>query len=848
MTTYRSTLFPLGADIFPPTLSFQPANGSVDLSVGVQPTLTFSEDIRLISDAPIANADIPLLVELRLDDAAGSLVAINNSFITGNIFTIVPDAPLANGQTYYLALKENVVEDLFDNAIATLQAISFTTISPQTEFMPGDIVPVAYRMNAAGAEDEVALLTFVNILPGTQIRMTDAKYTDNVQPQCPGGIVWTSPNQIIPAGTVISIQNDAGLASQGTVTGSTFGLSSSGDQFIVYTGTAGSPEHITALSSNAWVVGPHTACGGSLSKLPPTLADGISSINLSTAPGNTAGNTVNGYYAGPQTGTIQELRAAILDPANWNGIGAGTPSQIWPSWSFPGPPQVVEATVLSSTTIQLVFNHGLDETSASDLAHYTGIADLASASPSSNGSLADTVLLSYSTPFVVGNTYTLTVSNVVDDLGLEMVGTYEFTFTYITHIAFASRFISVSENGGSVSIELQVENPSPGATVDLVLKGGVFSTASSGDITLAPVTTLDLSGSLSISIDIPVVDDMEEEQDEYFVLALENAIGVVLEGNPFFTVYIRDNDRKAPEASREIELEFVSRYTVPNPSEEAGLAEIVAYDPASQHLFAISTGLKAFDIIDFSNPAMPAQIQQVDVSTYGGGITSIAVKNGLVAVCVPGINNEQENGAVVFFDADGVFQNTVSVGALPDMIVFSPDGNLVLTANEGQPNDAYTIDPEGSVSVIDISGGTAGLSQANVTTVDFSAFNSQVAALKAAGVRFLFEASSAAQDFEPEYVTISPDGLKAWVTLQENNAIAELDLVNLSFTGIWPLGTKDYNAFGNGLDLSDQSGQVHIANYPVKGFYLPDALANYSAGGTTYLVSANEGDEKNTLL
>ncbi|MBK6901756.1 MAG: hypothetical protein IPH04_02785 [Saprospirales bacterium] len=287
---------------------------------------------------------------------------------------------------------------------------------------------------------------------------------------------------------------------------------------------------------------------------------------------------------------------------------------------------------------------------------------------------------------------------------------------------------------------------------------------------------------------------------------------------------------------------------MPNPSEEAGLAEIVAYDPASQHLFAISTGLKAFDIIDFSNPAMPAQIQQVDVSTYGGGITSIAVKNGLVAVCVPGINNEQENGAVVFFDADGVFQNTVSVGALPDMIVFSPDGNLVLTANEGQPNDAYTIDPEGSVSVIDISGGLAGLSQANVTTVDFSAFNSQVAALKAAGVRFLFEASSAAQDFEPEYVTTSPDGLKAWVTLQENNAIAELDLVNLSFTGIWPLGTKDYNAFGNGLDLSDQSGQVHIANYPVKASICPTPWPTIQPVARPIWFLPMKATKKNTLL
>ncbi|NUO00805.1 MAG: esterase-like activity of phytase family protein, partial [Saprospiraceae bacterium] len=326
--------------------------------------------------------------------------------------------------------------------------------------------------------------------------------------------------------------------------------------------------------------------------------------------------------------------------------------------------------------------------------------------------------------------------------------------------------------------------------------------------------------------------------------ALENLNGAVVTGNPFFTLYIRDNDRQAPSATKAVELEFVSRYTVANPNNAEGLAEIVAYDPGSKRLFTISTGLKAFDIVDFSNPSAPALIQQIDVSAYGGGITSIAVKNGVVAVCVPGISSEQENGSVVFFNTDGIFQNMVTVGALPDMITFTPDGQLVLTANEGQPNEAYTIDPEGSVSIIDLSGGIAGLTQDQVVTADFSAFNSQETELRAAGVRKLFVASTLAQDVEPEYITIAPDGSKAWVTLQENNAVAELDLTTKTFATIRPLGTKDHKAFGKGLDVSDQSGVIHIANYPLKGFYLPDAIGNYTVGNTTYLVTANEGDEK----
>lgn len=115
-----------------------------------------------------------------------------------------------------------------------------------------------------------------------------------------------------------------------------------------------------------------------------------------------------------------------------------------------------------------------------------------------------------------------------------------------------------------------------------------------------------------------------------------------------------------------------------------------------------------------------------------GGITSVAVRNRVVAIASPNAN-EQLDGTVIFMDISGNVLNQVAVGALPDMITFTPDGTKVLTANEGQPNDAYTVDPEGTVSIIDISGGIAGLTQANVTTLDFTAFNTQEAALKASG-------------------------------------------------------------------------------------------------------------------
>lgn len=833
-----------GVDNVPPVVNFTPTNGATEVLTTVQPTIVFNEDVRLLSDADIQNADIPNIVDLRLDSAGGTAVSFTGSYNSSTrTITVAPSQNLPSARVIYLALKGNTVEDLANNAVDSTLAATFTTLLPQTMFAAGDLVPVAYRMNASGADDEVALLSFVDILPGTKINLADAKYTDNAQPQCPGGIVWTSPNSIVPAGTVIYIQNDAGTASVGTITGSTFGLSSNGDQVIVYTGTASAPMYITALSSNAWVDN-NTACGGSLSKRPAPLTDGVNSISLATAPGNTSGNTVNGYYNGPQTGTTAELRTAILDPANWNGIGQGTPPQVWPVYNFPGPPQVLGANVLSQTQIAVAFSRDMDAVTTTDLNNFTGIAGLSNIAISNNGALPDTVTLTYSTPFANGQTYTLAVANVKDTENRLLVGTFEYTFTYNTTAGFAGRFVSVSEDDGMAVVRINVQFPSA-TNIKLEYQGGVFSTASPADLNF-PTTILPLDGGTSniIEVSIPVVDDTEKEQDEYFVIKITDNGGAAINSPDFFTVYIRDNDRQAPVATQDIQLEFVSRYAVDNPTGEEGLAEIVAYDPGSQRLFTISTALGQFDIIDFSDPANPTNVKVVDMASYGSGVTSIAVRNGVVAVSVPGINNEQENGSVVFFNTNGDYINKVTVGALPDMITFTPDNRYLLTANEGQPNDAYTVDPEGSVSMIDLSGGVAALTQAQVTTLPFTFFNGLETDLLNVGVRKLKSTSTISQDFEPEYITVLPDSKKAWIVLQENNAFVELNLETKEYESIWALGTKDYNQFGNGLDLSDQSGIVHIANWPLKGFYLPDAIANYSVNGETYIVMANEGDEK----
>src|SRR5690606_19835043 len=122
--------------------------------------------------------------------------------------------------------------------------------------------------------------------------------------------------------------------------------------------------------------------------------------------------------------------------------------------------------------------------------------------------------------------------------------------------------------------------------------------------------------------------------------------------------------------------------------------------------------------------------------------------------------------------------------------------------------------------------------------------NAVEAALISEGVRKLKLSSTLSQDFEPEYIAVDESSSKAWVTLQENNAIAEIDLQSLSITDVWALGTKDVSVPGNGFDVSDNNNEILIANWPINAYFIPDAVAYYSAGGTNYIVTANEGDEK----
>ncbi len=409
------------------------------------------------------------------------------------------------------------------------------------------------------------------------------------------------------------------------------------------------------------------------------------------------------------------------------------------------------------------------------------------------------------------------------------------------NIGFNINNQNVSEGVGTMSASIAISNSnSLPSSVDVVVLP--YGTASIGsDITYTTQTiTFPANATGTLPVNILINDDVIQERAEYFIIELQNPVNATLTGIKQQTIYILDNDFISPVGSNEIQMNFISSFS--NGAAGTNSAEIIAHDPVSQRLFIANSIAAKLDIVNFSNPAAMSIIQSIDITPYGN-INSVAVKNGIVACAVEN-SNPQADGFVVFFDTNGNFLKQVSVGAMPDMITFNHSGTKVLTANEGEPNTLYTVDPEGSVSVIDISGGIASLSQLNVTTIGFTSFNSQIAALKASGVRIFGLGATVAQDFEPEYITISDDDSKAWIALQENNAMAVLNLITNTITEIKPLGYKNHNLEGNALDASDNGSTVKIANWNVKGMYMPDAITHYTVGGNTYIITANEGDSR----
>lgn len=403
--------------------------------------------------------------------------------------------------------------------------------------------------------------------------------------------------------------------------------------------------------------------------------------------------------------------------------------------------------------------------------------------------------------------------------------------------------LSVSSTTGTetgTTIITVTATASSAVSGDQTVNLGVSGTGiTASDYYLSKNTITIAHGQTSGSVSFIVADDAIVEGTETATLTISTpSAGISLGATTSQNITITNNDSSF--------LTKVGGIT------SANGAEISAFDPVSKRLFVVAGNtVDIYTVSSTGSLTVTGTLTPTITPIAGTALipNSVTVKNGVVAVAYAVQNtttSAQLTGKVAFFNAgNGSLINAVDVGALPDMLTFTPDGTKVLVANEGEPNSygqATSVDPEGSVSIINIAGGVA---SATVQTATFTSFNSQIASLKASGVRIIGPGATVAQDLEPEFIAVAPDGLTARITLQENNAIAILDIATATITQIIPLGAKNYSLPGNGIDPSDQDGGINIQNWPVFGLYQPDAIASFSINGQTYYITANEGDSRN---
>ena len=297
---------------------------------------------------------------------------------------------------------------------------------------------------------------------------------------------------------------------------------------------------------------------------------------------------------------------------------------------------------------------------------------------------------------------------------------------------------------------------------------------------------------------------------------------------------------------------------------DLGGAEIVSWDAGSEQLFVTEAG-GTVKVVDLSDPASPGVVATLTPATditgfTAGGVTSVSVKNGLLAVAVAA-SPQTDAGRIAFYTAGGAFLGAVEAGALPDMVTWDRSGTRVLAADEGEPDGG--IDAAGGITIVDVpdTGSAAErVSGASATQLDFTAFDAVAATLRQDGVRLFPDGSGGlippSLDFEPEYIALAADNSKAYVSLQENNALAVVDLTSGAYaiSEIIALGTKDHSLLENALDPSnrdlnldpaDETGAIRIGAWPVKGLFMPDGIAAYDPGlDRSFVLTANEGDAR----
>ncbi|MDX2281208.1 MAG: choice-of-anchor I family protein, partial [Saprospiraceae bacterium] len=632
---------------------------------------------------------------------------------------------------------------------------------------------------------------------------------------------------VICVGATATLTGTGGTSYAWSNGGNTNAINVTPASTTTFTVTVTNANGCTATSTSTITVNPLPTPGITVTETSGTINnDGVicaGALATLTGTGGTSYAWSNGVNIAANTVTPASTTTYTVTVTNANGCTASTTTTITVN---PLPSTTITA-IPNPVNLGSVVNLSVPTAGAGASYNWAGNgivntnADATTATPTAGGAQTYSVTVTNSNACSAIGTTTVTVKPTVS-LSVSANSGSEVNTTSITVTATANAAVSGNQ------------------TVTLAVTGAGIT---AGDYYLTSTTITILSGQTTGTVTFVVADDAVTEVTETAILTISNPSAGIALGSPVTqNIVITNNDctflRKAGGVV------------------SANGAEIPAFDPGSNRVFSVAGSVIEVFTLDNTGALSLVGSLPIGFTPAAGTIAlpnSVSVKNGVVAASYAVVNsttNAQSPGQVTFYTAaTGAVINSVTVGFLPDMLTFSPDGTKVLTANEGEPNSygqGTSFDPEGSVSIIDISGGAA---SASVNTVGFTSFNSQAAALRAAGVRIFGPGATVAQDFEPEYIAFSGDGATAMITLQENNALAVLNIASATFTSIVPLGTKNHNLAGNGMDASDRdltssTGKINIQNWPVSGMYMPDAIGSYVVGGQTYYVTANEGDSR----
>ncbi len=665
-------------------------------------------------------------------------------------------------------------------------AVRTVDFAPTLTFpMPGSIAFVGIN-TAGGPDDWLAFVALENIAAGSVIYFTDNELLAAGDASFNAGesyTRWTAPAGGLAAGTIVTITSwdvaGGPVANTGTAAAVTFSGSSN-----------------RGFSQTADSVYAYTAASDATVNTPVQYLSliGIGNAQDGVAPSALpAGNQLiftsgqdGAVYSGARTGqpTLLDYATLIDNPANWT-LTTG-------------------ATLITSL----------------------------STSPFSAGGASETI------EFAAAST---AVSRIEPDSG-----TVTFTFTVT--------------RSGTTSGTTTVNGTIAAGTTDAADFGGTFPT--SFTVTIA-------DGATTGSFTVTVSGDDTIEADEAFTLTIttagnSNATPVGIGTASVSTATIRNDDAGAtiggitvfdeapsltgaattPTATDDVLLVRLGSFTGTGAT-AAGRSESIAYDSVTDRIFTTNAAQGAIDVTQLNADGSTTALASISLSALPqfGTINSVAISGGVIAVAFDNVTAGQPGFVALYDTATTTLQATVQVGVLPDDIVFTPDGQRLLVANEAEAVSAAN-NPAGSISIISLAGGAAAASV--VQTIGFGALTGFETELSVRGVATI-ASQAAGNDIEPEYVTVSPDGTRAYVVLQEVNAVAVIDLTNTTATtplAILPLGGVDRNLAGNAFDPSDTGATISIANFDAIGLLQPDAIASYSVGGFTYFVTANEGDSR----